>query len=46
MTTVIHRHDQVPYMNLELFSQAPLIGEAEYRAIGCSTVRYPLSIVG
>lgn len=41
-TTVIHRHDQAPHMNLELFSQAPLIGEAEYRAIGCNAARHAL----
>jgi propanediol dehydratase large subunit len=41
-TTVIHRHDQAPHMNLELFSQAPLIGEAEYRAIGYNAARYAL----
>ena len=28
-TTVIHRNNQAPQMNLELFSQAPLIGEAD-----------------
>ena len=39
-TTVIHRHDQAPHMNLELFSQAPLIGEADYRAIGGNAARY------
>jgi len=41
-TTVIHRHDQSPHMNLELFSQAPLIGEADYRAIGGNAARYAL----
>jgi propanediol dehydratase large subunit len=41
-TTVIHRHDQAPHMNLELFSQAPLIGEADYRAIGVNAARYAL----
>ncbi|HJS20813.1 MAG TPA: propanediol/glycerol family dehydratase large subunit [Anaerolineales bacterium] len=41
-TTVIHRHDQSPHMNLELFSQAPLIGEADYRAIGANAARYAL----
>lgn len=29
-------------MNLELFSQAPLIGEADYRAIGGNAARYAL----
>jgi dehydratase medium subunit/dehydratase large subunit len=41
-TTVIHRHDQAPHMNVELFSQAPLIGEADYRAIGGNAARYAL----
>lgn len=42
-TTVIHRHDQAPHMNLELFSQAPLIGESDYRAIGGNAARYALN---
>ncbi len=29
-------------MNLELFSQAPLIGEADYRTIGRNAARYAL----
>ena len=29
-------------MNIELFSQAPLIGEADYRAIGGNAARYAL----
>jgi propanediol dehydratase large subunit len=29
-------------MNLELFSQAPLIGEADYRAIGGNAAQYAL----
>jgi propanediol dehydratase large subunit len=41
-TTVIHRQDQAPHMNLELFSQAPLIGEADYHAIGANAARYAL----
>src|SRR5688500_19969835 len=41
-TTVIHRDDQAPHMNLELFSQAPLIGEADYRAIGGNAAQYAL----
>jgi propanediol dehydratase large subunit len=41
-TTVIHRQDQAPHMNLELFSQAPLIGEADYRLIGGNAARYAL----
>jgi len=41
-TTVIHHRDQAPHMNLELFSQAPLIGEADYHAIGANAARYAL----
>jgi len=41
-TTVIHQRDQAPHMNLELFSQAPLIGEEDYRAIGRNAARYGL----
>jgi len=41
-TTVIHHCDQAPHMNLELFSQAPLIGEADYRAIGGNAARHAL----
>jgi propanediol dehydratase large subunit len=41
-TTVIHRHDQAPHMNLELFSQAPLISEDMYRAIGRNAAKYAL----
>jgi propanediol dehydratase large subunit len=41
-TTVIHNQDQAPHMNLELFSQAPLIGEADYRAIGGNAAQYAL----
>ena len=41
-TTVIHRYDQAPHMNLELFSQAPLIGETDYRLIGGNAARYAL----
>jgi len=41
-TTVIHNKDQAPHMNLELFSQAPLISEADYRAIGGNAARYAL----
>jgi len=33
-TTVIHRSDLAPHMNLELFSMAPLITEDDYQAIG------------
>jgi propanediol dehydratase large subunit len=41
-TTVIHRDDQAPHMNLELFSQAPLISADDYRAIGRNAARYAL----
>ncbi|MEO6623690.1 MAG: propanediol/glycerol family dehydratase large subunit [Burkholderiaceae bacterium] len=41
-TTVIHRNDQAPHMNLELFSQAPLIGVEDYRAIGRNAARHAL----
>jgi propanediol dehydratase large subunit len=41
-TTVIHGRDQAPHMNLELFSQAPLIGEADYAAIGRNAARHAL----
>jgi len=41
-TTVIHRADQAPHMNLELFSQAPLITADDYRAIGRNAARYAL----
>jgi propanediol dehydratase large subunit len=33
-TTVIHKADFAPHMNLELFSMAPLITEETYREIG------------
>jgi propanediol dehydratase large subunit len=41
-TTVIHQRDLAPHMNLELFSQAPLITEANYRAIGRNAARHAL----
>jgi propanediol dehydratase large subunit len=41
-TTVIHGREQAPHMNLELFSQAPLIQEGDYHAIGRSAARYAL----
>ncbi len=41
-TTVIHQRDLAPHMNLELFSQAPLITEADYRAIGRNAARHAL----
>lgn len=39
-TTVIHRADLVPHMNLELFSQAPLMTEEAYRALGRNAACY------
>ena len=39
-TTVIHRADLVPHMNLELFSQAPLMTEDAYRALGRNAAGY------
>jgi propanediol dehydratase large subunit len=39
-TTVIHRHDLVPHMNLELFSQAPLMTVPAYRALGRNAALY------
>jgi propanediol dehydratase large subunit len=33
-TCVIHRADLAPHMNLELFSQAPLMRVEHYRAVG------------
>ena len=39
-TTVIHRADLVPHMNLELFSQAPLMTEDAYRALGRNAAHY------
>jgi propanediol dehydratase large subunit len=39
-TTVIHRADLVPHMNLELFSQAPLMTEDAYRALGRNAASY------
>ena len=39
-TTVIHRSDLVPHMNLELFSQAPLMTVAHFRALGRNAALY------
>ncbi|MCL2315531.1 MAG: propanediol/glycerol family dehydratase medium subunit [Actinomycetia bacterium] len=39
-TTVIHQRDLAPLSNLELFSQAPLIDLATYRAIGKNAAKY------
>jgi propanediol dehydratase large subunit len=42
-TTVIHKSDLAPHMNLELFSMAPLITEADYQAIGRNAALYALN---
>ncbi|MGE0007806.1 MAG: propanediol/glycerol family dehydratase large subunit [Parvibaculaceae bacterium] len=39
-TAVIHRADRLPHLNLELFSNAPLIGLDHYRALGRNAARY------
>jgi propanediol dehydratase medium subunit len=39
-TTVIHQKDLPPLSNLELFSQAPLIDLATFRAIGRNAAKY------
>lgn len=39
-TTVIHRSDLAPHMNLELFSMAPLITLDDYQAIGRNAALY------
>ncbi|AOT71332.1 propanediol/glycerol family dehydratase medium subunit [Geosporobacter ferrireducens] len=39
-TTVIHQKDLFPLGNLELFSQAPLIDEDTFRAIGKNAAKY------
>lgn len=39
-TTVIHQKDLPPLSNLELFSQAPLIGLETFRAIGKNAAKY------
>jgi propanediol dehydratase large subunit len=39
-TTVIHKADLAPHMNLELFSMAPLITEDDYHAIGRNAALY------
>ncbi len=33
-TAIIHQRDRLPHMNLELFSNAPLVSLAQYRAMG------------
>jgi propanediol dehydratase large subunit len=39
-TAVIHRADRLPHLNLELFSNAPLISLGHYRALGRNAARY------
>jgi propanediol dehydratase large subunit len=39
-TAVIHRADRLPHLNLELFSNAPLISLDHYRALGRNAARY------
>ena len=39
-TAVIHRADRLPHLNLELFSNAPLVGLGHYRALGRNAARY------
>lgn len=39
-TTVLHRSDRMPHMNLELFSNAPLAALAHYRALGRNAAAY------
>ena len=41
-TTVIHKADFAPHMNLELFPMAPLITEENYREIGRNAARHAL----
>jgi len=38
-TAVIHKHDRLPHMNLELFSNAPLVTLEHYHAMGCNAGR-------
>lgn len=39
-TAVIHQADRLPHLNLELFSNAPLITLDHYRALGRNAARY------
>ncbi|MGE3873249.1 MAG: propanediol/glycerol family dehydratase large subunit [Parvibaculaceae bacterium] len=39
-TAVIHQADRLPHLNLELFSNAPLISLGHYRALGRNAARY------
>lgn len=41
-TCVIHRADLAPHMNLELFSQAPLMRVEHYRAVGVNAAGHAL----
>lgn len=39
-TAVIHQADRLPHLNLELFSNAPLVKLDHYRALGRNAARY------
>lgn len=39
-TAVIHQADRLPHLNLELFSNAPLISLDHYRSLGHNAARY------
>lgn len=39
-TAVVHQADRLPHLNLELFSNAPLISLDHYRALGRNAARY------
>ena len=41
-TAVIHRRGRLPHNNLELFSNAPLVGLAHYRAMGANAAAHAL----
>jgi propanediol dehydratase large subunit len=41
-TAVIHQRDRLPHLNLELFSNAPLVSLEHYRALGRNAARYAL----
>lgn len=39
-TAVLHQRDRLPHMNLELFSMAPMVTLAQYRALGRNAARF------
>jgi propanediol dehydratase large subunit len=41
-TAVIHQRDRLPHNNLELFSNAPLVGLDHYRRLGANAAAYAL----